>query len=239
VRGLPGSRIVVLSPHLDDAVLSLGAGIAEAAAGGAHVTVVTAFAGDPARLDDASAWDRRAGFSSSLDALRARRDEDRRACRAIGARPVWLPFGYGGTSVDERELEQELGRAVDGADTVLLPGWPLRNPEHSVLALLVLRLGIHPARLGLYVEQPYVWWRTYAAPDLPPQLADAGVPPPAWVALRVSRSSRRAKRRAARAYRSQLPLLRGRRVSLPVVLRIGLYERRAGGESVAWIAGGP
>ena len=112
MSGIPGKRIVVLSPHLDDAVLSLGASIADAAATGADVAIVTAFAGDPARQGDPSVWDRRAGFSSSLEAIEARREEDRLACTAIGARPVWLPFGYGGVAVDERDLGKQLGEAV-------------------------------------------------------------------------------------------------------------------------------
>lgn len=236
MSGIPGERIVVLSPHLDDAVLSLGASIADAAAKGADVAIVTAFAGDPARQGDPSVWDRRAGFGSSLEALEARRQEDRLACTALGARPVWLPFDYGGAAVDERELGKQLGEAVRDADTVLVPGWPLKNPEHGVLALLALRIGISPPTLGLYVEQPYVWWRSYAEPELLPQLAAEGIDMPAWTALRATRAGRRAKRRASGAYRSQLKLLRGRALSLPVIWRIGLYERRAGGEGVGWIA---
>jgi LmbE family N-acetylglucosaminyl deacetylase len=236
VSGIPGKRVVVLSPHLDDAVLSLGASIADAAANGADVAIVTAFAGNPARRIDPSAWDRRAGFSDSLEALTARREEDRLACARIGARPVWLPFDYGGAEVDENELASQLVEAVRSADTVLVPGWPLQNPEHGVLALLALRLDLDAPALGLYVEQPYVWWRSYVEPGLLPQLAAAGIKNPAWIAVPSTRAGRRAKRRALGAYRSQLNLLRGRRLSLPVTWRVRLYELRVGGESVGWIA---
>jgi LmbE family N-acetylglucosaminyl deacetylase len=239
MTAIPGRRIVVLSPHLDDAALSLGASIADAAAGGADVAIVTAFAGDPARLDDPSVWDRRAGFTSSLEALEARREEDRRACSALGARPVWLPFGYGGVAVDERELRKLLLDAVRGADTVLVPGWPLKNPEHAALTLLALRMGIPSTAIGVYVEQPYVWWRSYVEPGLLPELAAVGVDGLSWTALRTTRAGRRAKRRALSAYRSQLKLLRGRPHSLPVSWRISFYERRAGGEGVGWIALAP
>jgi LmbE family N-acetylglucosaminyl deacetylase len=236
VSTIPGSRIVVLSPHLDDAVLSLGAGIADAVARGADVSIVTAYAGDPARHDEPSAWDRRAGFKSSHEALEARREEDRKACTALGARPVWLPFAYGGVAVDERELGMLLVDAMRGADTVLLPGWPLKNPEHAALALLALRTGICSPTIGLYVEQPYVWWRSYVEPSLLPELAAAGVERPEWTAIRATPAGRRAKRRALNAYRSQVKLLRGRRRSLPVGWRISVYERRAGGEGVGWVA---
>lgn len=233
---IPGSRIVVLSPHLDDAVLSLGASIADAVVSGADVSIVTAYAGDPARQDEPSAWDRRAGFTSSHEALEARREEDREACTALGATPVWLPFGYGGAAVDERELGTLLADAMRGADTVLVPGWPLKNPEHAALALLALRTGIRSPTIGLYVEQPYVWWRSYVEPSLLPELAAVGVESPAWTAIRATRAGRRAKRRALSAYRSQVKLLRGRRHSLPVGWRISVYERRAGGEGVGWVA---
>jgi LmbE family N-acetylglucosaminyl deacetylase len=236
MTGIPGKRIVVLSPHLDDAVFSLGASIADAVSRGADVAIVTAFAGDPARRDEPSAWDRRAGFRTSLEALEARRAEDRRACSALGARPVWLPFGYGGAAVDEHKLEQLLLDAVHGADTVLVPGWPLKNPEHAALATLALRSGIAVPAMGLYVEQPYVWWRSYVEPNLLPALAAIGVQRPAWTAVRATRAGRGAKRKALGAYRSQLRLLRGRRRSLPVSWRISFYERRAGGEGIGWIS---
>jgi LmbE family N-acetylglucosaminyl deacetylase len=229
---------VVLSPHLDDAVLSLGAAIADATAAGADVSVVTAFAGDPSYVGEASPWDRRAGFSNPLEALAARRREDELACAFVGAKPVWLPFGYGGTPVDEPQLAQRLLAAVAGAETVLVPGWPLKNPEHAALTRTALRLLLGATGVGLYVEQPYVWWRSYTPPGVLPLLGEAGIGSVAWKPMSSSRAGRRAKQRALRAYRSQAKLLRGRPCSLPLGWRIALYERRAGGESVGW-PGGP
>ena len=78
--GLPGAgealpeRVVVVSPHLDDAVLSLGGAISRASRAGAHVTVLTVLAGDSDSSEPAGSWDRRAGFETEADATRGRRE---------------------------------------------------------------------------------------------------------------------------------------------------------------------
>ena len=88
-------RIVVLSPHLDDAVLSIGASIAGLTRRGARVDVVTVLAGDPLLSAPAGAYDRSCGFTNAGEAAGIRRSEDALACGTIGANPVWLPFRTG------------------------------------------------------------------------------------------------------------------------------------------------
>ncbi|MFP3504109.1 PIG-L deacetylase family protein [Burkholderia sp. SIMBA_062] len=82
------TRWLVISPHLDDAVFSCGQLLAQAPGS----VVVTVFAGIPARGLAAPPWDRRAGFRTADEAVRSRRDEDRRALGMLGAQPVWLDF---------------------------------------------------------------------------------------------------------------------------------------------------
>ncbi|KVL28705.1 PIG-L family deacetylase [Burkholderia sp. MSMB1835] len=82
------TRWLVVSPHLDDAVFSCGQLLAQAPGS----IVVTVFAGIPPRGTPAPPWDRRAGFRDADEAVRARRDEDRRALALLDARPVWLDF---------------------------------------------------------------------------------------------------------------------------------------------------
>src|SRR5215208_5087706 len=92
-------RVTVISPHLDDGVLSLGAAIADASSRGAKVRIVTVFAYDPQASGPPGAWDAACGFHSAEDAARARRAEDAESCARVGAEPVWLPFAdeeYGG-----------------------------------------------------------------------------------------------------------------------------------------------
>src|SRR5690242_11145568 len=84
--------VVVISPHLDDAVLSLGAALSWAARHGARVTVLTVLAGRPDSSTPAGEWDAGSGFGTEGEAATARREEDERACEVLGATPVWLPY---------------------------------------------------------------------------------------------------------------------------------------------------
>jgi LmbE family N-acetylglucosaminyl deacetylase len=83
-----GSRLVVISPHLDDGVLSCGDLLAEYAG----AVVVTVFGGQPPAYPALTSWDERGGFEDGADVVAARREEDRRALTVLGACPRWLPF---------------------------------------------------------------------------------------------------------------------------------------------------
>jgi LmbE family N-acetylglucosaminyl deacetylase len=83
-----GTALLVLSPHLDDAVLSCGGWLARAPG----AVVVTVFAGKPAPSDALTHWDAACGFACGDDVVEHRREEDRRALALLGARPVWLEF---------------------------------------------------------------------------------------------------------------------------------------------------
>jgi LmbE family N-acetylglucosaminyl deacetylase len=82
-------RLVIVSPHLDDAVL--GCSYLLAAHPGA--TVVTVFAGRPAEYPQPMQhWDTLCGFVEGDEVHEARRAEDRAALALFDARPVWLDF---------------------------------------------------------------------------------------------------------------------------------------------------
>ena len=78
--------LIVLSPHFDDAVISVGGIMARHAAAGRRVEVHTAYASHPPRLDEVPPRYRR------LLIYDQRRSEDRRALGSIGVEPVWLDF---------------------------------------------------------------------------------------------------------------------------------------------------
>ncbi|SDE32799.1 PIG-L deacetylase family protein [Paraburkholderia lycopersici] len=80
-------RLIVVSPHLDDAVLGCG-GLLAMCPGS---VVCTVFAGEPSAPVQAK-WDTASGFADSHEAIRARRREDARALALCGARPLWLDF---------------------------------------------------------------------------------------------------------------------------------------------------
>lgn len=92
--------MIVVSPHLDDAVFGCGDALA-ADPGSIVVTVFAGFPADPAQRTD---WDAACGFASAGEAVRERREEDRRALALLDATPVWLEFGdsqYGATPTVE------------------------------------------------------------------------------------------------------------------------------------------
>jgi LmbE family N-acetylglucosaminyl deacetylase len=89
-----GETLLVVSPHLDDAVLSAGGLIAAAASLGHPVVVATVFAGSPTAPVTSQfgrslleAW----GLGEA-DPMAGRRAEDLRATAELGARAVHLPL---------------------------------------------------------------------------------------------------------------------------------------------------
>jgi LmbE family N-acetylglucosaminyl deacetylase len=195
-RGDRLRRVVVVSPHSDDGILSLGAAIASWARAGARVELLTVFALDPLSDAPAGGWDRRAGFTTEGDSARARREEDRRACSHVGATPRWLPFGsvdYERHGTDD-EVRAAVEEAVRDADEVLLPGFPLTHPDHAWLVRLLAESELKAGRVGYYAEQPY-------------SRRDSGETRFTSGRVRTGPRERLAKWRAIREYRSQLPLL--------------------------------
>lgn len=133
--------IVVVSPHLDDAVLSVGEWIASREG---LVTIVSVFAGEPPD-DDASA------------VVRARRREDIAACGALGASWRHLPFldHCFGVQANSDQIARALNLYLQSATEVL---WPLgiHHPDHRQTSDIA-RLAIHNHRsdIGFYEELPY------------------------------------------------------------------------------------
>lgn len=231
-------RLVAVSPHLDDAVLSVGAFLGDRSDAGTEVVILTVFAGDPESGLSACNWDRLGGYETEGDATRARREEDAAACAIVGARPLWLPFSDWPyvDNRDERAIFAALEDAVREEDMLLVPGFPLLHPDHRFVCECILRGRVPCRSLGLYVEQPYRYRvRRREDPALDQSLVDFVGVRPAWQALPAQGSARLRKRRAVQAYRSQLPPL-GLGAWHGLRLRLMLrHEARRGGELVAWV----
>lgn len=203
------ARLVVISPHLDDA--ALGCGDLLAAHPGA--VVVTAFAGRPARYPGLTSWDARAGFTDGDDVVAARREEDRRALTVLGARPCWLDFPD--SQYGEKPSRSALADALAGAldelrpDVVALP-LGLFHDDHiltSDAALAVARR--RPDRAAwlayadaIYRRVPNLLVERLAALERT-ELGLASVTAPGHSA----RGARALKRRAVACYASQLRAL--------------------------------
>ncbi|MEI7860780.1 MAG: PIG-L family deacetylase [Acidimicrobiales bacterium] len=140
-------RVVVVSPHFDDAALSA----AYLLLSHPGSTVVTVMAGRPdAYPDPMSEWDAAGGFTAGDDVVAIRRDEDRAAMAVLGATPVWLEFAdhqylAPGVRPDTGNVTEALIEAIRGAGAtaVFLP-MGLANPDHGLTheAGLLARLSL-------------------------------------------------------------------------------------------------
>ena len=129
------ARIVVVSPHFDDAVL----GAAHLIGSHPGTTVITVLGGRPPTYPDpVSEWDAAGGFVTGDDVVAVRRREDQAAMAVLGARPLWLEFAdHQYLAPEDRptpdDVAPALAAALDDADptAVFLP-MGLANPDHGL-----------------------------------------------------------------------------------------------------------
>jgi LmbE family N-acetylglucosaminyl deacetylase len=222
VEHADSAPIIVLSPHLDDAVLSTWAVLS----GIDKVAVVNVFAavpgdGPPPR------WDRLAGARSSRAHMQARLAEDRVALELANRSAVYLPFldrHYRSAAPDTEQVADAIAAAVSGASLLYAPAGIGGHEDHALVRDVALDLG---RRLGmplrLYAELPYAvrfgWpaWVTGeaaaadGASDMDWALYLDAVPMPRSAlrvhVYRLDDIQMRAKLAAMKSYRTQFPLL--------------------------------
>lgn len=224
-------RVVVVSPHLDDAVFSTSGLLLSAAA--PHCEVMTVFTEGSAEADPA--WAQAGGFADTVAEHDARREEDRLALARLGADCVHLGFRPGRFTPDDAARVAE--RIAASKETVhpaparllcLLPagaGLPAgrqrllglyqrltrcprgvpAHPEHlEVRDRLLPHLRRRGLQVGFYSEFPYRWrdWRWSVRSRLGALCGHA-------LRRHVERPDPEAKLAAAALYRSQLALVFG------------------------------
>ncbi len=113
----PRPPVCLVSPHLDDVVLSCGHYLAGAGDG---ATVLTVLAGAPDLLHDGYNM-RSTGERYAPAAVASRRDEDAAALAYLGARPHWLDLWDGDFRDGAAEEEGVIAAAVRGALAELAP----------------------------------------------------------------------------------------------------------------------
>jgi LmbE family N-acetylglucosaminyl deacetylase len=161
---------LVVSPHLDDGVLSCGHLLLTQP----HSVVATVMAGHPGpgTLSD---WDRACGFVEGDDPVARRREEDREALDLVGARPWHLDFldlpyrearhpDPGGT-ISATDVAHHLMDLVhELAPTRVLIPLGLLHPDHVLTheAGVLLRQSAPAVALWAYKDLPY----GLARPDL-------------------------------------------------------------------------
>lgn len=198
---------VIVSPHLDDAVLSCG----QLLAGRPDMVVVTVMAGYPPSTVAATTYDRQCQFLDPVEALDVRRREDAEALDLLAARPVYLPFldGQYRPPLDQAAFEllagqiaSSLAMAVVNADAHAVFGpLGLVHPDHELVATAFLQvveaLGIEA---WLYEELPArVLW-----PEQVPVRLEAAGRSGQLVLGFPGTGPKAVKQEAARCYRSQL-----------------------------------
>ena len=129
-------RVVIVSPHLDDAVLGCGQFMA------VHpgCTVVTVFAGNPPQYPNPMrVWDVQSGFRVGEDVMEARRKEDGAALAILDATPHHLDFvehtyNPGDVPVTPDAIAPRLTETMRALQpSLVLAPFGLANPDHDVV----------------------------------------------------------------------------------------------------------
>jgi hypothetical protein len=233
---------VILSPHLDDAVLSCWHVLTQPG----DVTVVNVFAGVPADLGAPAWWDEYTGATDSGDRVRERIEEDRAALAHAGRTPTNLSF------LDEqyREQDQPLDPLIEQIESLLplnaeiyAPAALAKHTDHMLVRAVALELRAGGFGVSLYADLPHAsvhgWpaWvagthksatKDLAGASWDHALAGTGVIAP--TVHRLDDEARARKLAAVQMYGTQLEAL-AEFVGRP------LTDRAALGYEVAWPTG--
>ncbi len=149
------TRIVVLSPHFDDAAMGAGHLLGSYA----NTTVVTVLGGrPPAYPDPPSDWDALGGFKAGDDVVAARRQEDLAAMEVLESDHRWLEFAdHQYLAPPDRPTPTQVAPVLGETIAELNPTsvfFPmgLGNPDHVM---------VHDASLLVRETQPGIEWFCY------------------------------------------------------------------------------
>lgn len=158
----PSGPVVVLSPHFDDAALSVS-GMLSCRTD--PVLMVTVCAGEPATDGDQPAeWDARCGFESASAAAARRTAEDTESCRILGFQSLHLGERDSAYASDVRAgrrpmplLREYLGSQLDTGQTVFVPLGVGSHPDHTSVrqAALETLSAMGVATVWAYADLPY------------------------------------------------------------------------------------
>jgi LmbE family N-acetylglucosaminyl deacetylase len=143
----------ILSPHLDDAVLSCWHLLTEPR----DVTVINVFAGVPSRKA-AAWWDQHTGAIDSAERMRERIAEDRRSLALAGRAPVNLDFlddQYRDTEQALAPVTAQIARSLIPGAHVYAPGAFAGHPDHLLVRAAALELRREGFPVTLYADLPH------------------------------------------------------------------------------------
>jgi LmbE family N-acetylglucosaminyl deacetylase len=240
LTGIVGDMaIVVLSPHLDDAVLSCWHVLTKPV----ELTVINLFAGVPTGLDAPAWWDQYTGATDSAERVRERIEEDSRALALAGRTAVNLGFldqQYRHEAQPVAALTEQIERLLAPGVRIYAPAALANHADHALVRAAALKLRAAGFAVSLYADLPHAtvrgWpaWVTGASAPAAEDAAGAmwdevlaatGAMAPAVHHLRVEAYAR--KLRAVRMYRTQLQ-------ALTELAGRPLTDRATLGYEVAW-----
>jgi LmbE family N-acetylglucosaminyl deacetylase len=164
-----GVIIAVLSPHLDDAVLSAWTVLS----GRDPVRVITVCDGVPA-AGVRGALDELFGATDSAAFVAQRRLEDDAALATVhvsSQRLGLLDAQYRTGPLPMPDLDRLIGESLDGADLIVAPAAFGDHPDHVAVRDAALRVGAaHQIAVRLYADLPYaarLGWPHFVTGDAP------------------------------------------------------------------------
>jgi hypothetical protein len=210
---------VILSPHLDDAVLSCWHVLTEPG----EVIVINVFAGVPDGLGEPAWWDRYTGATDSAERVRERVEEDRRALALAGragANLSLLDQQYREAELPLAQLTAQIEQLLTPSAHIYAPAAFANHADHALVRAAALKLRTNGFAVSLYADLPhamvYGWpaWvarrasgsRDLAAAMWERSLAATGLAPREMTPLvyALDPAAQAGKLEAVRTYRTQL-----------------------------------
>lgn len=134
------NKVILISPHFDDAVLSAGQFMADRP----DCDVVTVFAGRPTHPNDVSTdYDKKCGFDNANDAISVRTQENDEALALLKAEAINLGFpdSQYGTKFSPETIAKPLQQIIDEGDyEAIYAPLGLGHPDHMVVTDAVVSL---------------------------------------------------------------------------------------------------
>lgn len=209
------TRVLVVAPHLDDAVLSLGDHLAE----WEELAVLTVLAGAPAEPLSTD-YDARSGFTDSNQAIHTRRKENDAALAYLGVDSIFngdlVESAYADQAADPSVVEELIGDVIALVRPVEIVGpLGLHHSDHLLVAEAFRRVVYRSTLPACVVEEsPY---RVLFPREVEPALDRWR-----WTTCTPTRldepiegSGSNAKRQAVAAFESQLWAIEGPAVYCP------------------------
>lgn len=159
-------KVLLISPHFDDAVLSAG----QFMAGRPDVEVMTIFAGFPKDIE-LSEYDKKCGFKTSKDAVAVRRFEDREATAMLNATFIHCKFpdGQYNEAVEDDRIAKVILKQISKEDyEFIVAPLGLGHPDHLKVANIVRKLEKKDK-----IELPCYYWEDMPLRVIEPELVPA------------------------------------------------------------------